>query len=323
MKIIILVVILIFNTALFDSSVFKNNEDLNLEKFIKLDISKYKFGDVKKLFGDNYFTDKDLNKNSNKEELSYHIFLKKKNSFYKLTLLNDKGSAHLVLNLIDHKKKITEGSDRSYFKSCSEIRDKYKNQYGKSERYEKYDKKIYGFSAEYLNFQIPFYNYFISSHCYNLEENEVTLSTFVNKNKKDFKIMNEVSKITCDLTSQRYEHRYVVGNDSFFVIKKMEPKLTIKLFIDDYSEKIGRVKDYDFQITGEYKIFDKDKILVIEKHKDGNNTWSLNRINGNIELLIEIEQDSVRKNNKLTEVIGGFYKTRQFGNCQKTKNNTL
>ena len=41
-------------------SIFKNEEELDLDKILKLDISKYKITDVKKLFGENYFSQNEL-----------------------------------------------------------------------------------------------------------------------------------------------------------------------------------------------------------------------------------------------------------------------
>ena len=48
-------------------SVFKNNEEVDIDKFFKLDISKYKITDVKILLGDEYSVRKSINKNNNKE----------------------------------------------------------------------------------------------------------------------------------------------------------------------------------------------------------------------------------------------------------------
>jgi hypothetical protein len=59
------------------NSIFKNNEKLDLDKIIKFDISKYKITDVKKILGENYFTEK-----TNRVE--YYIFLTQNDSKYKL-----------------------------------------------------------------------------------------------------------------------------------------------------------------------------------------------------------------------------------------------
>ena len=67
---------LFLNSSIYSqgSSIFKDNQELDLDKFIKLDISKYKITDVKKLFGEKYLTNKETV--NDKEEVTHYINLK-------------------------------------------------------------------------------------------------------------------------------------------------------------------------------------------------------------------------------------------------------
>jgi hypothetical protein len=132
--------------------------------------------------------------------------------------------------------------------------------------------------------------------------------------------MNEVIKITCTFNKRRVEHLWRdSSNDNYMKIKDLEKKQTINLFIDEYKNKVGRVLDFNFDIRGEYKVFSKDKIQVVEDmEKEGKLTWTLNRINGDIEIYDEIH------NSPLSNAISdGIAKTTTYGNCQKTKGNVL
>ena len=132
-------------------SVFKNNEEVDIDKFFKLDISKYKITDVKILLGDEYSVRKSINKNNNKEQIYYDIFLKKDNKKYRLSLGTDeKSSVTLNLLLFDY----TLDKNKSHFKNCTEIKNKYEKQYGKLFRYSKYSVSGISEKVENLKFQM-------------------------------------------------------------------------------------------------------------------------------------------------------------------------
>jgi hypothetical protein len=161
MKKILLVTLLSFfissisYSQFLGKSVFKNEEVLDLDKILKLDISKYKITDVKNLFGENYFTENEFR--NVKGGTWHYIFLKKDNNKYKLTLGNNNDTASLFLDLVDNN---SINNKKSYFKNCSEIKDKYSKQFGKSFRFNK-EKE----SHEYLLFQINLSNHAIEVNC--------------------------------------------------------------------------------------------------------------------------------------------------------------
>ena len=289
-------------------SVFKNDEVLDLDKILKLDISKYKITDVKKLFGENYFTQNEF---KNVKGVSYYIFLMKNDKKYKLILGNKNDSAFLFLDLVEEG---ISSSNKSYFKNCSEIKDKYTKQFGKSFRFNK-EKDSY----EYLQFQINSSNHTIEVNCLSFD-NIINLTYFASHSKKNSRLMEEVSKITCTFNKQRIEHRYSnSSNNNYMVIEDLVKKETLNLFIDEYNQTIGRALDYNWEIRGDYKIFSKDKIQVIEnKGKESTITWTLNRINGDIETYSE------NSNSSVSHVIADRKaKSTRYGNCQKTKGNVL
>ena len=310
-------IILIFFLSFFISSisysqflgksVFKNEEELDLDKILKLDISKYKITDVKKLFGENYFSQSEL---KNIKGGWYYIFLKKNDKKYKLTLGSKNDSAYLFLGLVEEG---IPSSNKSYFKNCTEIKDKYSKQYGKYLRFSKND------SLENLQFQINSSNHSIEVTCLSID-NIINLTYFTSHSKKNTRLMEEVSKITCTFNKQRIEHRYSnSSNNSYMVIEDLVKKETLNLFIDEYNQTIGRALDYNWEIIGDYKIFSKDKIQVIEnKGKESTITWTLNRINGDIETYSE------NSNSSVSHVIADRKaKSTRYGNCQKTKGNVL
>jgi hypothetical protein len=315
MKKILLIILLSFvissnsYSQFLGKNVFKNEEELDLDKILKLDISKYKITDVKKLFGENYFTENEfLNL---KGGTWYYIFLKKDNNKYKLTLGNNNDTASLFLDLVassDIKNK------KSYFKNCSEIKDKYSKQFGKSFRFNK-EKE----SHEYLLFQINYSNHLIEVNCLSWD-NVIDLNLLISKSKKNSRVMEEVSKITCTFNKQRIEHLWSgASNNSYMKIEDLVKKETLNLFIDEYSKTIGRVLEYNWEIRGEYKVFSKDKIQVIENRgKESTITWNLNRINGDIETYTENSNSSVSH-----LIADRKAKSTKYGNCQKTKGNVL
>ena len=315
MKKILLIILLSFvissnsYSQFLGKNVFKNEEELDLDKILKLDISKYKITDVKKLFGENYFTENEfLNL---KVGTWYYIFLKKDNNKYKLTLGNNNDTASLFLDLVassDIKNK------KSYFKNCSEIKDKYSKQFGKSFRFNK-EKE----SHEYLLFQINYSNHLIEVNCLSWD-NVIDLNLLISKSKKNSRVMEEVSKITCTFNKQRIEHLWSgASNNSYMKIEDLVKKETLNLFIDEYSKTIGRVLEYNWEIRGEYKVFSKDKIQVIENRgKESTITWNLNRINGDIETYTENSNSSVSH-----LIADRKAKSTKYGNCQKTKGNVL
>lgn len=307
-KIILITFISFFISSISHSqflgkSVFKNNEKLDLDKIIKLDITKYKMTDVKKLFGEDYLTEK-------KDKTEYYIFLTHNDAKYKLKLYEKNDLASLFIDLVGDdfvNKKNT------IFQTCTELKNNYQKQYGKSFRYAK--SNIY----EMLQFQIYQSNHSIEVLCQHLEKENLNVF-LVNQNNKDVRIMGEVSKITCTLNKQRIEHFYSnASNNKYMILEDLEKRETLNLYIDEFKKTIGRVSDYNWEILGEYKIFSKDKIQVIEsKGAESKIIWTFNRINGDIETYYENSNSSV----------SGFIadrkaKSTRYGNCQKTKGNAL
>ena len=284
-------------------SVFKNNEKLDLDKILEFDISKYKITDVKKILGEEYFTERT-------PRVEYYIFLTKNDSKYKLKIFELNNYLALVMDLAEDD--IVKNKKPS-FESCTELKTKYEKQYKKSNRYKKTDE------YESLKFQINLSNHSFGVIC-NSYKNKIIILFVTNKNIKDTKIMGEVSKITCTFDKERVEHFWLGGsNKDYFVIKNMDTRQTQNLFIDDYQQKLGRVLDYNFEIIGEYKTYNKDLIEVVEKKSDVSSaTWILNRMNGDIEVLIQSSEAEVLK-----EVRDGKFKFRQYGNCQKFQKNKL
>jgi len=315
MKKVLLIILLSFAISsnsysqFLGKSVFKNEDELDLDKILKLDISKYKIADVKKLFGENYFTENEFR--NVKGGTWHYIFLKKDNNKYKLTLGNNNDTASLFLDLVDSS---SVNNKKSYFKNCSEIKDKYSKQFGKSFRFNK-EKE----SHEYLLFQINLSNHSIEVNCLSWD-NVIDLNFLISQNKKNSRVMEEVSKITCTFNKQRIEHLWSgASNNSYMKIEDLVKKETLNLFIDEYSKKIGRALEYNWEIRGEYKIFSKDKIQVIESRgKESTITWTLNRINGDIETYAENSNSSVSH-----LIADRKAKSTRYGNCQKTKGNVL
>ena len=75
-------------------SVFKNNEKLDLDKILEFDISKYKITDVKKILGEEYFTEKT-------PRVEYYIYLTKNDSKYKLIIFELNNYLALVIDLAE------------------------------------------------------------------------------------------------------------------------------------------------------------------------------------------------------------------------------
>jgi len=303
---------LFLNSSIYSqgSSIFKDNQELDLDKFIKLDISKYKITDVKKLFGEKYLTNKEMV--NGKEEVTYYINLKNNEKKYTLYLSNKNDSASLFLDLIE------DGAvpNKAYFKSCTEIKNKYEKQFGNSFRYTKRTEK--NGSNEDLSFQINSSNHTIELGCMSYQDT-IVLLLISNQNKKNTRFMSEVSKISCEFDRQRVEHLWSkASNNNYLAVRNMDKKNAQNLYIDDYRKKIGRVLDYNWAIDGEYKTYSKDKIEVVEKiNDDSKRTWLLNRMNGEIEVFMEgreLEANTVKD---------GVYKVRNYGTCQKFKSNVF
>lgn len=303
---------LFLNSSIYSqgSSIFKDNQELDLDKFIKLDISKYKITDVKKLFGEKYLTNKEMV--NGKEEVTYYINLKNNEKKYTLYLSNKNDSASLFLDLIE------DGAvpNKAYFKSCTEIKNKYEKQFGNSFRYTKRTEK--NGSNEDLSFQINSSNHTIELGCMSYQDT-IVLLLISNQNKKNTRFMSEVSKISCEFDRQRVEHLWSkASNNNYLVVRNMDKKNAQNLYIDDHRKKIGRVLDYNWAIDGEYKTYSKDKIEVVEKiNDDSKRTWLLNRMNGEIEVFMEgreLEANTVKD---------GVYKVRNYGTCQKFKSNVF
>jgi len=303
---------LFLNSSIYSqgNSIFKDNQELDLDKFIKLDISKYKITDVKKLFGEKYLTNKETV--NDKEEVTHYINLKNNEKKYTLYLSNKNDSASLFLDLIE------DGSvpNKAYFKSCTEIKNKYEKQFGNSFRYTKRTEK--NGSNEDLSFQINSSNHTIELGCMSYQDT-IVLLLISNQNKKNTRFMSEVSKISCEFDRQRVEHLWSkASNNNYLAVRNMDKKNAQNLYIDDHRKKIGRVLDYNWAIDGEYKTFSKDKIEVVEKiNDDSKRTWLLNRMNGEIEVFMEgreLEANTVKD---------GVYKVRNYGTCQKFKSNVF
>ena len=303
---------LFLNSSIYSqgSSIFKDNQELDLDKFIKLDISKYKITDVKKLFGEKYLTNKETV--NDKEEVTHYINLKNNEKKYTLYLSNKNDSASLFLDLIE------DGAvpNKAYFKSCTEIKNKYEKQFGNSFRYTKRTEK--NGSNEDLSFQINSSNHTIELGCMSYQDT-IVLLLISNQNKKNTRFMSEVSKISCEFDRQRVEHLWSkASNNNYLVVRNMDKKNAQNLYIDDHRKKIGRVLDYNWAIDGEYKTYSKDKIEVVEKiNDDSKRTWLLNRMNGEIEVFMEgreLEANTVKD---------GVYKVRNYGTCQKFKSNVF
>ena len=242
MKKTILITLLCFfisstsHSQFFGKSVFKNNEKLDLDKILKFDISKYKITDVKKILGKEYFTEKT-------PRVEYYIYLTKNDSKYKLKIFELNNYLALFIDLAEDD--IVKNKKPS-FESCTELKTKYEKQYDKSYRYWKLD------NGESLDFQINLSNHSFGVYCQSYV-NKIVLLFVTNKNIKDTKIMGEVSKITCTFDKKRVEHFWSQSsNNDYFVIKNMDTKQTQNLFIDDFQKKLGRVFNYNFEITGEY-----------------------------------------------------------------------
>jgi hypothetical protein len=303
---------LFLNSSIYSqgNSIFKDNQELDLDKFIKLDISKYKITDVKKLFGEKYLTNKETV--NDKEEVTHYINLKNNEKKYTLYLSNKNDSASLFLDLIE------DGSvpNKAYFKSCTEIKNKYEKQFGNSFRYTKRTEK--NGSNEDLSFQINSSNHTIELGCMSYQDT-IVLLLISNQNKKNTRFMSEVSKISCEFDRQRVEHLWSkASNNNYLAVRNMDKKNAQNLYIDYHKKKIGRVLDYNWAIDGEYKTFSKDKIEVVEKINDvSKRTWLLNRMNGEIEVFMEgreLEANTVKD---------GVYKVRNYGTCQKFKSNVF
>jgi hypothetical protein len=303
---------LFLNSSIYSqgNSIFKDNQELDLDKFIKLDISKYKITDVKKLFGEKYLTNKEMV--NGKEEVTYYINLKNNEKKYTLYLSNKNDSASLFLDLIE------DGAvpNKAYFKSCTEIKNKYEKQFGNSFRYTKRTEK--NGSNEDLSFQINSSNHTIELGCMSYQDT-IVLLLISNQNKKNTRFMSEVSKISCEFDRQRVEHLWSkASNNNYLAVRNMDKKNAQNLYIDDHRKKIGRVLDYNWAIDGEYKTYSKDKIEVVEKiNDDSKRTWLLNRMNGEIEVFMEgreLEANTVKD---------GVYKVRNYGTCQKFKSNVF
>ena len=131
------------------------------------------------------------------------------------------------------------------------------------------------------------------------------------------KDMKKISELSIDITNEK-NNKYDIK--SINILTEIADRGNIDyLFIDDYEKKIGRVMDYNYEIIGEYKTYNKDIIEVVEKKSNVSSiTWTLNRMNGDIETFLQSSEADV-----FNKVRNGEYKVRRYGNCQKFKNNVL
>jgi len=301
-------------------SIFKNKGELNLEKFINLDITKYKPNDIKKIIGQDFQKDSWID--TDKFNITrYTISVSHKGNDYRLILSEKNNNLILGLELYNNTTK------KYYFKNCEEIKNKYEKNFGKNFRYtnvpaNEKNPRYY----QSLKFQLNYPNHIIDLTCFNYGENYQTTWIF-NKNKKEYEFMDELIFISCVIDRKKLETKYLPGYEMAddYKVKRMDVPDKFDLFIDNYFKIIGRrsniSENQNREIKGEYKIFNKDRIEVVENTSDEpdliNVTWQLNRVNGDIELLLE------SKNHPKILHSGGIRKDRYYGNCQKSKGNVF
>jgi hypothetical protein len=138
-----------------------------------------------------------------------------------------------------------------------------------------------------------------------------------------FQFKNNVSTIVCEMDKARIEHRWINVSNNYYYITKDIKKDYQNLIIDDNLKKLARLENGSKNIIqGDYKVFSKNKIEVIETRNVGKSTvvaiFLIDRVSGRAEFYAED-----RRIDKNTNVVGGVSKIRFYGICQKLKDNTL
>ena len=303
-------------SQMFGGSIFKNKDEINLEKFINLDITKYKASDIKKIIGQDFET-KEWTDDKKVKVTNYLILLKHDGNEYELRLSEKNNNLSLYLQLF----KI--GSKNYYFKNCEQIKNRYEKKFGKQFRYKNLPANeknpLY---LQMLKFQLNYTNHTIELSCTSFGDN-VQTTWIINKSKKDSEFMDELIFISCVVDRSKIESKFLQPYErpDSYQVKKIDVPDKIDLFIDNYSKRIGRRSNQNLNIEGDYTIFNKDRVEVIEKKNDvadlNSVIWLLNRVSGDIEILMET------KSGYLDMHLGGVRKTRLYGNCQKSKSNVF
>ena len=138
-----------------------------------------------------------------------------------------------------------------------------------------------------------------------------------------FQFKNNVSTIVCEMNKARIEHRWINVSNNYYYVTQDTKKDYQNLIIDDNLKKLARLENGSKNIIqGDYKVFSKNKIEVIETRNVGKGTvvaiFSIDRVSGRAEFYAED-----RRIEKNTNVVGGVSKIRFYGICQKLKDNTL
>jgi len=138
-----------------------------------------------------------------------------------------------------------------------------------------------------------------------------------------FQFKNNVSTIVCEMDKARIEHRWINVSNNYYYVTQDTKKDYQNLIIDDNLKKLARLENGSKNIIqGDYKVFSKNKIEVIETRNVGKGTvvaiFLIDRVSGRAEFYAED-----RRIDKNTKVVGGGSKIRFYGICQKLKDNTL
>lgn len=138
-----------------------------------------------------------------------------------------------------------------------------------------------------------------------------------------FQFKNNVSTIVCEMDKARIEHRWINVSNNYYYVTQDTKKDYQNLIIDDNLKKLARLENGSKNIIqGDYKVFSKNKIEVIETRNVGKGTvvaiFLIDRVSGRAEFYAED-----RRIDKNTNVVGGVSKIRFYGICQKLKDNTL
>jgi hypothetical protein len=86
-------------SQMFGGSIFKNKDKIDLEKFINLDITKYKPTDIKKIIGQDFET-KEWTDDKKVKVTNYLILLKHDENEYELTLSEKNNNLFMEVGLI-------------------------------------------------------------------------------------------------------------------------------------------------------------------------------------------------------------------------------
>ena len=138
-----------------------------------------------------------------------------------------------------------------------------------------------------------------------------------------FQFKNNVSTIVCEMDKARIEHRWINVSNNYYYVTQDTKKDYQNLIIDDNLKKLARLENGSKNIIqGDYKVFSKNKIEVIETRNVGKGTvvaiFLIDRVSGRAEFYAED-----RRVDKNTNIVGGVSKIRFYGICQKLKDNTL